>query len=47
MKKVKRPTLHKLLDKLIAIGEDGTVYLCLPGRRLVCRDGRYEGWYRP
>lgn len=23
------------------------VYLCLPGRRLIFRDGKYEGWYRP
>ena len=22
------------------------VYVCLPGRRLIFRDGVYEGWYR-
>lgn len=47
MKKVKRPIIHKLLDKLVAAGEDGTAYLCLFGRRLICRNGRYVGWYRP
>jgi hypothetical protein len=23
------------------------VYVCLPGRRLIFRDGVYEGWYKP
>ena len=23
------------------------VYLCLPGRRLIFRNGKYDGWYRP
>lgn len=23
------------------------VYICLPGRRLIFRNGKYEGWYRP
>lgn len=24
-----------------------TIYVCLPGRRLIFRDLRYVGWYRP
>lgn len=24
-----------------------TLYLCLPGCRLIFREGKYVGWYRP
>lgn len=24
-----------------------TIYLCLPGRRLIFFEGKYVGWYKP
>lgn len=28
--------------------EDKSItYLCLPGIRLIFRNGKYDGWYRP
>lgn len=27
--------------------EYNTTYICLPGRRLIFREGKYIGWYRP
>lgn len=24
-----------------------TLYICLPGRRLIIREGKYVGWYKP
>lgn len=27
--------------------DKNTKYLCLPGLRLIFRNGKYAGWYRP
>lgn len=42
---------YKILKKIFPVKvspEDSAVeYVCLPGRRLIFRNGIYDGWYRP
>ena len=39
--------LKKIFPVKVSEEDSATEYVCLPGRRLIYREGVYQGWYRP
>ncbi len=39
--------LRTLFPVKVSCEDPSVEYVCLPGRRLIYRDGKYVGWYNP